>query len=81
MVLQVGGNDGAPPFALKGKINNVTFTTMIDSGSLIATLSCLRKILKTLYTSYFGEEYVGYNRRPSTLLGYTTVDVKVERKP
>ena len=31
MIMQVGEN-GTPPFVLKGKINNVTFITMIESG-------------------------------------------------
>ena len=85
MILQVGGNR-TPPFVLKGKINNVAFTTMIDSGSPIPifTQGDLREILKkdVLFARPIpnGEEYVDYNGRPLKLLGFTTVDVKVGKK-
>ena len=85
MILQVGGK-ASPPFVLKGKINNVAFTTMIYSGSPITkfTQSDLKKILKTdvIFARPFpkGEEYVDYSGRPLNLLGFTTVDVKVGKK-
>ena len=85
MILQVVGN-GTPPFVLKGEINNVAFTTMIDSGSPITifTQSHLGKILKTdvLFARPLpkGEEYVDYNGRPLNLLGFKTLDVKVGKK-
>ena len=48
MVLQVRTN-GAPPFVLQGKLNNVTFCTRIDAGSPVTnfTHSDLKKTLKT----------------------------------
>ena len=37
-ILHVNG-DGAPPFVIKGKINNQPFRTMLDSGSPIRTFT------------------------------------------
>ena len=47
MVLHVGGG-GNQPLLMKGKTNNQTFATMIDSSSPITifTQSDLRKLLK-----------------------------------
>ena len=85
-VIKNVNGDGAPPFVLKGKINNRLFCTMIDSGSpiTICTQGDLRKILKldVTFARPFpkSEEYVDFNGRPLNLLGYTTVDVKVGKK-
>ena len=83
--MQVEGN-GRPPFVLKGKFNNVTFTTRIVSGVPITkyTQSDLRTIMKknVLFARPLPmeEEYVDYNGRPLNLLGFTTIDVKVGKK-
>ena len=82
MVLHIGG-DGNQPFIMKGKINNQAFATMIDSGSPIAifTQADLRKILKldVIFAKPMptAEQYVDYNNKPFSLLGYTTANEKV----
>ena len=81
MVLHIGGN-GQQPFIMKGKINNQTFATMIDSGSPITifTQDDLRKILKVdvIFARPLPktEQYVDYNNKPLNLLGFMTADVK-----
>ena len=83
-VLHVNG-DGTP-FVLKGKIHNQPFCAMIDSGSPITifTRIDLKKTLKldVIFARPMpkSEEYVDYNGRPLNLLGYPTVDVKVEKQ-
>ena len=82
LVLHVGGG-GNEPFMMKGKINNESFKTMIDSGSPITifTQTDLRRILK--HDVIFArplpntEQYVEYNNKPMNLLEFTTVIVQV----
>ena len=84
-VLHVGGG-GNQPFMMKGKINNESFTTMIDSGSPITifTQTDQRRILKqaVIFARPLPktEQYVDYNNKPLNLLGFTTVNVQVGKR-
>ena len=85
MVLHVGGG-GSQPFMIKGKINNESLPTMIDSGSPITifTQTDLRRIHKqdVIFAILLPktEQYVDYNNKPLNLLGFTTVNVQVGKR-
>ena len=85
VVLHVGGG-GNQPFMMKGKLNNESFTTMIDSGSPITlfTQTDLRRLLKqdVIFARPLPktEQYVNYNSKPLDLLGFMTVDVQVGKR-
>ena len=85
MVLHVGGG-GYQPFMMKGKLNNESLTTMIDSGSpnTIFTQTDLRRLLKQdlIFTRPLPKtkQYVDYNNKPLNLLGFMTVDVQVGKR-
>ena len=74
MVLHVGGG-GNQPFIMKGKINNESFTTMIDSGSPITifTQIYLRRLLKqdVIFARPLPktEQNEDYNNKPQIFLG------------
>ena len=77
MVLHVNGSDNQP-FVMKGKINNLPYTTMIDSGSpfTIFTRADLREAIKVDACQRpmpKSEQYVDYNNKPLNILGFTKV--------